>query len=236
MSDDIFATLTPSNALTRLAFSDVYEVLLSRRQSNQDDGTKTVLGRMVVEPRQICDHEIVRLRREMDRTKYENDDEASDTLTEPDTDVEEQLRELGMVWVGHYVLGFDAGPAVPDMGWTAGKGPLENMAIDLLLCNRSFAQRHGINLRNPHAHFNFSPGNSGFYIKGGSRSHSALLTVNGDSPARQPYFLNQHSMKIQLGGMLEYCFQWTEFANQDDFRESRMLYMASAFKRPPTAL
>jgi len=94
MSESAFASLTPANALVRLAFSDVYDTLTSRRQNNQADGTQAALGRMLVEPEQTCDDEIVRLRREMERTKYDADGEASETLTEPDTDTEVQLHAV----------------------------------------------------------------------------------------------------------------------------------------------
>ncbi|KAK3332656.1 hypothetical protein B0T19DRAFT_108361 [Cercophora scortea] len=97
MSDRAFASLAPANALARLAFSDVYNVLTSRRQNNQADDAQAALGRMLVEPEQTCDDEIVRLRREMERTKYDTDGEASEILTEPDTDTEEQLQELSIV-------------------------------------------------------------------------------------------------------------------------------------------
>ena len=89
MSDRAFASLTPANALARLAFSDVYDALTSRRQNNQADGAQAALRRMLVEPEQTCDDEIVRLRREIER-KYNTDGEASETLTEPDTDTEDQ--------------------------------------------------------------------------------------------------------------------------------------------------
>jgi hypothetical protein len=85
MLGSAFASLTPTNALTRLAFSDVYDALTSRRQNNQEDGAQSALRRMLVEPEQTCDDEIVRLRREMERTKYDTDDEVSAALTEPDT-------------------------------------------------------------------------------------------------------------------------------------------------------
>ncbi|KAK3385780.1 kinase-like domain-containing protein [Podospora didyma] len=233
MSDRAFASLIPANALARLAFSDVYDVL-TRRQSNQADDAQAALGRMFVEPEQTCDDEIVRLRREMERTKYDTDGEASETLTEPDTDTEKQLPGLGMVWVGCYLLGLQSPPAVPERGWAAGKGPLENMPIDLLLYTRSFAKSHDISLRNPHARFNFFVESNGLFIIGCSRSPSAQLTVNGDAVTRLPYHLNQHSMKIQLG-KLEYHFQWTEFAAKDDFTVARRRYVARALGGPPAA-
>lgn len=229
MSDRAFALLTPANALAKLAFSEVHDALTAGGQNNQTDGDQAARRRrMCVEPEQRRDDEIVRLRREMERPKYDTDGEASETLTEPDSDTDEQLgRELGMVWDGSYLLDLQSPPAMPERGWTAGKGPLENMPIDLLLCTRAFAKTHDIKLRNPHARFNFFLENKGLFIMGCSRSPTAQLTVNGDGATRGPYHLNQHIMKIQLD-KLEYNFQWTENAATEDFKSSRRRYVVRA--------
>lgn len=224
MSDRAFASLTPANALSRLAFSQVYDALTSRRQNSQTDGAQAALRHMLVEPKQTCDDEIVRLRREMERIKDDTDGEASETLTEPDSDTEELLQELGMVWVGSYLLSLQSPPAVPERGWTAGKGPLENMPIDLLLCTRAFAKSHDINLRNPHARFNFFLQSKGLYITGCSGSPTAQVTVNGDRAMRRPYHLNQRQMKIQLD-KLEFSFQWMEFADTSSYTAARKAYV-----------
>ncbi|KAI3338906.1 kinase-like domain-containing protein [Ustulina deusta] len=231
MSDRAFAFLTPANALAKLAFSEVHDALTAGGQNSQTDGAQAACRRrMRVEPEQRRDDEIVRLRREMERPKYDTDGEASETLTEPDSDTNEQLgRELGMVWDGSYLLDLQSPPAMPERGWTAGKGPLENMPIDLLLCTRAFAKTHDIKLRNPHARFNFFLENKGLFIMGCSRSPTAQLTVNGDGATRGPYHLNQHIMKIQLD-KLEYNFQWTENATTEDFKLARRRYVVRALR------
>jgi len=71
MSDTAFASLTPANALARLAFSDVYDALTAQCHSNQADAAQASLQRMLVKPEQIHDDEIVRLRREMERLKQD---------------------------------------------------------------------------------------------------------------------------------------------------------------------
>lgn len=86
-------------------------------------------------------------------------------------------------------------PSVPERGYALGKGPLENIPIDLLLCTKPFAKWHGFNLRNLHARLNFFPENRALYIAKCSRSQSARLVVNGDA-VQQPYALNQHSMNV----------------------------------------
>lgn len=229
MSDCAFALLTPANALAKLAFSEVHDALTAGGQNSQTDGTQAACRRrMRVESEQIRDDEIVRLRREMERPQYDTDGAASETLTEPDTDTDEQMgRELGMVWVGSYLLELQSPPATPERGWTAGKGPLENIPIDLLLCTRAFAKTHDVKLRNPHARFNFSFENKSLFIMGCSRSPTAQLTVNGDGATRGPCHLNQHIMKIQLD-KLEYSFQWTKYAATEGFKVARRRYVVRA--------
>ncbi|MCJ1309560.1 hypothetical protein MMC25_003220 [Agyrium rufum] len=190
---------------------------------------------MLVKPVQKRDGEIVRLRREMERTEHQTDGETSETLTEPDTDTEEQLQELYKVWVGSYLLNIQSRPAHTEKGWVAGKGPLATMPFDLLLCTSYFAKTHDINVRNPHVRFNFSPESRGLFIVGCSTSSSAQLTVNGDPVELRPYYLNQNNMKIQIAGKLKYCFLWTNFAANDDFLVSCRDYVARTFDRPLAA-
>ncbi|KAM3065428.1 hypothetical protein ACMFMG_011451 [Clarireedia jacksonii] len=229
MSNSAFALLIPANALARLAFSEVHDALTAGGQKSQADGAQAACRRrMRVEPEQRRDDEIVRLRREMERPQYDSNGEASETLTEPDTDTDELLgRELGMVWGGNYLLDLQSPPAVLKRGWTAGKGPLENVPIDLILCTKAFAKLHNINIRNPHARFNFFLENMGLFIMGCSRSAMAQLTVNGDEDTRGAYHLNQYVMKIRLD-KLAYDFQWTEYASTEDFRIDRRTYVEKA--------
>ncbi|KAF7872433.1 hypothetical protein EAF04_003354 [Stromatinia cepivora] len=132
-----------------------------------------------------------------------------------------------MVWDGSYLLDLDSTPAMPENGWTAGKGPLDNIPINLLLCTRAFAKTHDIKLRNPHARFNFFLENMGLFIMGCSRSPTAQLTVNGDGATRAAYHLNQYVMKIQLDKLV-YNFQWTEYASTEHFKLRRRGYMVRA--------
>jgi hypothetical protein len=50
------------------------------------------------------------------------------------------------------------------------------------------------------------------------------VTVNGESAAQGPYYLNQHRMKIGLD-KLEYDFQWTDFSATEKFVEERNGYV-----------
>ncbi|KAL9014351.1 MAG: hypothetical protein Q9173_001000 [Seirophora scorigena] len=234
MSDRAFAFLTPANVLAKLAFSELYDSLTADRQNSPADGV-SALHRMAVVPQQIVDSDVLRLRFEEERracspSAYASDAETSESLTEPNTDTESYHRELGMIWIGRYLLALESPPSVPNRGYTAGKGPLENTPIDLLLCTRRFAKRYSINLRNPHARFNFNVDRS-LYIAGCSSSQSAQLTVNGEVTTRRPYHLNQHSMKIRLD-KLEYHFQWTGFAATDDFKKERNRYVTGILGGP----
>lgn len=199
MSADAFVTLKPTNALARLAFSDLYETFTIKRQNTQEDAPPA-FRRMVVEASQTFDGDVLRLRLETERrvsqNAYASDAETSESLTEPDSDTEKQHQELGNIWTGHYFLRLGSPPSAPDWGYTVGKGPLENIPLDLLLCTKSFAKLHGINLRNPHARFSFFLENRALYIASFSKSQSAQLVVHGDAVQRRPYALNQHSMNI----------------------------------------
>ncbi|CZT53444.1 uncharacterized protein RSE6_15013 [Rhynchosporium secalis] len=96
--------------------------------------------------------------------------------------------------------------------------------MDLILCTVASAKIYGIELRNPHAKFNFSSDNLGFCIARSSRSSIAQLSVDGIAVTREPYHLNQHRCKIQAS-KLEYIFEWTDFANGNNFKAGRRRYM-----------
>ncbi|MCJ1466001.1 hypothetical protein MMC07_004620 [Pseudocyphellaria aurata] len=234
MSADAFATLRPSNILARLAFSELYETFTNKRQNTKEDAPPA-LRRMVVKASQIFDSDVLRLRLEDQRRVSQNagasDAETSESLPEPDSDTDDQHQELGSIWTGHYELRLEDGPLTPEKGYTAGKGPLENIPMDLLLCTKLFAQRHDINLRNPHARFNFFPEHRGFYIASSFRSQLAQVTVNGETVQRQPYALNQHSMIIRLD-KLEYTFQWTDYAATKGFIIDRSRYVTQSLGGP----
>ena len=139
-----------------------------------------------------------------------------------------------MVWVGCYLLGLQSLPVILERGWAVGKGPLENMPIDLLLYTKSFIKLHNINLQNPYMWFNFFPKSKGLYIMGCSKSPLAQLIINGDAATQQLYYLNQYSIKILLD-KLKYHFQQTEFAAKDNFKEMCRYYMAHTLSGPAAA-
>lgn len=234
MPTEAFATLKPSNALAMLAYSELYETFTTKRQDAKEDPS-SAFRRMVVESFQTFASEVLQLRLEDERRVSRNADasdaETIESVSEPDPDTEHQRQELGKIWTGHYEFSIEAPPCDPARGYTVGKGPLEDVPLDLLLCTKFFAEKHGIDLRNPHAHFNFLRESRAFYIAKNSRLQSVELTVNGETVQRRPFALNQHSMIIRFS-KLEYTFQWTEYAATQDFIEDRTEYVTKDLNGP----
>ncbi|KAI1312871.1 kinase-like domain-containing protein [Xylaria venustula] len=235
MEDHAFATLTPTNVVARLAFSEVFDAFTAGRQNIVEDGVPTC-RRMFTGPQQEYDGDVLRLKLEVARLAQEDppgEGETSESLTEPGTDTELELRAHGMIWSGHYSLDFELPPSTPELGWTMGKAPLDKNipGVDLVLCTRSFAKKYGISLRNMHARFNFAPENRAFFVAGCSRSRLTQLTVNGETVQRRLFALNQHTMKI-TADKLEYTFQYTAFADTAAFRMERSGYLTGAMGAP----
>ncbi|MCJ1464292.1 hypothetical protein MMC07_002905 [Pseudocyphellaria aurata] len=67
----------------------------------------------------------------------------------------------------------------------------------------------------------------------GSSSHSAQLTVNGETVQRRPYALNQHSLIIRLD-KLEYTFQWTDYAATENLLRHTSLFESPRLGPAPT--
>lgn len=103
---------------------------------------------------------------------------------------------------------------------------MKNIPNNLLLCAKLLARRHGINLRNPHAQFNFFSNNRGLNIVGYSKSKSAGVTGGDTAVSQTLHLLNQHSVGI-LFDKLQYIFQWTDFAATEEFKDICIKYVAS---------
>ena len=223
MSDGAFASLTPENALARLAFSNLYDSLTTGRQNAQEDDA-LILRRMVVQPQQNFDSEVLRSRLEKEKRPNLSDVETSESLPEPDTD-DENNHQRDLIWTGHYLLNLKYSSSSSMIEFAAGKDPLKNVFIDLLLCTKAFVNEFDINLRNSHARFNFFLTNKDFYVHGCSRFKLTQLTMNDEAAHQRPYHLNQQFMMIRLD-KLEYNFRWTSFAVTKDFKEDRARYVS----------
>ena len=222
-----FATLTPANVLAKMAFSDAFNAIMS---SGQKESIDVARCHMNVQPNLVYEADVLRYRLELERKLSEEDD--SESLTELNTDHEEEDRNRGMVWNGFYVLGFQHPPSTPDLGWIIGK---KGSYADIVLCSSAFAKRHSLNLRNSHARLNFNRYNGAIFISAISSSPLSGVTVNGEAVSRQTYILNQYKMKIGVN-LLEYDFEYTEFASTKDYKMERQQYLASELKAPTTFL
>ena len=179
--DLLFATLTPANVLAKLAFSDVFDAVTRGRQKPSTDAA---VHRMSVASEQEYHADVLRFRLEMERKLNEGD--ISESPTEPGTETELEIRHLGMIWTGRYVLGFQPLPSAPEMGWVVGKGPY----ADVFLCTKAFVKRHSLNLRSFHARFNFDKENGAFFFASITSSSFAGLAVNGETVSRHMHVLN----------------------------------------------
>lgn len=219
-----FATLTPANVLAKVAFSEVYETMIRRRQGNTTTEI-SAFRRLSAESEQRYHKDVLDFRREIERKPSGED--TSDSLTELDSDNEIDSQHLGMVWTGCHTLQLQLPPSTPDMGWTAGRSSLEKGPYaDIFLCTKAFAKRHCPNLQSFHTRFNFDPQNRAFFIASITSSPLVGLTVNGDAVGRQMYALNQHSMKVRVDS-LEYIFRYTDYASSKGFKEDRERYVSA---------
>ena len=230
MESFAFATLTPANALARLAFSDQYDTTLDGQTTTQYHHLRRM---RLQKPQQEYDPEVLQFNREVERQG--SPDEFTDlSLTEPNTDTEQGLREFGMVWVGYFFFDLGFPPIEIELGWKVGKGQQgahigrsqqkRNAGVDLALCTRPFAKKYRINVSTVRARFNLAPSNGTFFIAGISRSQLAPLKVNGVPVTREIFALNQYHMRITFD-TLEYVLEYTNFARTQDYINQRRAYL-----------
>jgi hypothetical protein len=223
-----FATLTPVNALARMAFSDVFDAMVLGRQRSEAGGNHSQL-RMDVQHEQRYDADVARFRMDDERGR-----ETSESLTEPDTDAEASSGgSLGMIWTGRYVFALEPEPSDPDLGWIVGKSAEQAPSADLLLSTKAFAKQYNIPLRTFHARFNFALDTGAFFATRITKSPHAELTVNGVLVERQMHTLNQNGMRIRISS-LEYLFEYADFAATDEFFRSRRDYIFRKLRGPST--
>ncbi|KAI6518988.1 hypothetical protein MCOR05_011178 [Pyricularia oryzae] len=200
MEPQIYATLTPINALARLALSETYDVLTAGQQNSLREGP---LCRMKVEPQQRYNKDVSQLRRELQRRSDKGDGFTSDSLTEPESANEiENNQQLGTIWEGQYLLAFNPQPRTAEIGWRV-----------------VFAKKHSLNIRTAHARFNFCKENSALFIVG-RRSQHAELKINGIIITEQLFALNQRSMKVDFD-RLTYELRFTIWADTEEFKSTR---------------
>jgi hypothetical protein len=212
----VFATLEPSNLQAKLDFD-----YLAERLSNQEqDGIGASRRYIHIHPQQEYNPEIYLFRR---RQSFQvNPDAISATSTEVDTDSDDDLRDFGMIWTGHYQLDLTKPPEDPILGWIAGRGDPEKK-VEIFLGLESKQN----DIRGRHIIFNFHHKDTGF-ISILSRASSAgryQVAVNGQSvPRGKTYSLNQNPMTIRVG-TLEYMFRYTNFAREEIFNRQRKQHL-----------
>jgi hypothetical protein len=160
----------------------------------------------------------------MERTEHDTDGEASETIAKPDTDTEEQLRELGMVWMGCYPLAIGVLAGHPGERLDSRKRPLRNSAPRSAPLHQDFRKVTRHQCPEPPCPLQLLPQSQAFCIMGCSMSPLAQLTVNGGAATRGPYHLDQCSTRIRIS-KLKYNLGWTEFAATNDFKEKRNRYV-----------
>ncbi|KAH8836626.1 hypothetical protein MCOR31_011493 [Pyricularia oryzae] len=231
MEPQIYATLTPINALARLALSETYDVLTAGQQNSLREGP---LCRMKVEPQQRYNKDVSQLRRELQRRSDKGDGFTSDSLTEPESANEiENNQQLGTIWEGQYLLAFNPQPRTAEIGWRVGKSSqmLNSQHPDLVLCTSVFAKKHSLNIRTAHARFNFCKENSALFIVG-RRSQHAELKINGIIITEQLFALNQRLMKVDFD-RLTYELRFTIWADTEEFKSTRRRYLTTFFGVQP---
>ncbi|KAI0855816.1 hypothetical protein F4860DRAFT_529924 [Xylaria cubensis] len=215
--DSVFATLTPTNVRAKVAFSEVFSAIMRDRQGAS---TNAAAHRMSVAAEQQYDADVLRFRREMERKFSEGD--SSESLTEPNTNTELEMQHMGMIWEGHYVLGFQPLPSVG-----------REFSADINLCTSSFAKHCALNVRSLQARFSFDLQNRALFIASLTRSSLAGVAVNGEVVGRQMFSLNQHRMNIRIDS-LEYEFQYTDFATTEAFSIRRKTYLGTNLNASPS--
>ncbi|KAI0443400.1 kinase-like domain-containing protein [Xylaria telfairii] len=221
--DKPFATLEPSNASAKLAFSEVCHDILSRSQQTTQDKPFSAHC-MVVENEQIYDKDVLQFQRERAKREAKRDELDSDgSLTECDSDVENELRPFGMIWSGHYILQLNPRPRTT-VGWTVGR-MLESDGPSMPLCTPSFLESQGDRIRSFHARFQFHLDNKAFFVALMSRS-GVGVAINGQPVGIMPHTINQSSVRIQVCS-LEYIFKFSDYSYSDTYNEERQRYMST---------
>jgi hypothetical protein len=205
-----FATLTPANNQAKVAFHEVYDYF---RQHGEAPPCFSV------EPHQEFHRDIFLLRLR-DSSNYDGE-EASDTPTDPDTDLEEnELRPLGLLWTGRYTFALESPPSRPSRGWVLGRGRQDTPVDVQLTINRPHYEVRGF-----HALLNIHTSTGYLWICRATGSIGLELTVDGQDVGRgQRFALNQTPMRIRIG-RCEYIFEYTEYARSSTFKRQQRDYM-----------
>jgi hypothetical protein len=215
-----FVMLEPVNEYAKLAFSDAYDALISGRQGDSPLG----LQHMAVETETRYCRDVMLFKRGLQNQKEDDqeDGDVSDTPDEPDTEEESDLRHLGMIWTGRYILRLSHPPKDRGAGWVMG---LLSDTCALVLCTKSFAKTHNMRVKFSHARLNFDLQNRALFIASRTARSLTRISVNGTILSDgQIHALNHYSMTISIGPMV-YTLRYTNHASTATFLAERETYM-----------
>jgi serine/threonine protein kinase len=213
-----FASLTPSNIQAKIAFNEVYEYFRIHGEAPPY---------FAVAEHQVYNREVF-LYRLRGGSLGGSDGYASDTPTDPDTDVEDNdLEPLGLLWTGQFIFSLKNIPNRPALGWMVGRGRQDIAADIQLTINKPHYDVRGL-----HAKFNLHASTGYLWIGRASGTPGLELTVNGeDVPLGQRFALNQTPMNIRLG-RCEYVFEYTDFARSSAFQRDQRDYLGTYLNVP----
>lgn len=214
-----FALIKPFNAAAKLAFSLVSELISGRQDSSPHNQY------MVAETEQKYDGDVFKTRvmqireeqsRTSRRTQAQNDQDDADreSTAEPDSDVEEDLKSLGNIFVGYYTLDINCPPRDPHQGWVMGSAKDSEFVIT--------TERLKDNIKPHHVLLNFNC-ETGFVtlVSKASRFTREAVKVGAYGVDRGSMYAFNQTPAILSVGSLEYSFEFTDFAYTEEFGRQR---------------
>jgi hypothetical protein len=206
-----FATLTPSNALAKIALNIMMEDNKQVPQPSPNRDTRRVQHHL---EEKVYDQDVCRERQHQQRVQN-----GESTDTDPDTEPEDE--SFGLIWLGCYAFDLQLPPNSNARGWTMGSGK-PGVLIDFVLPTLSGA-------RGLHAKFTFSTNSRQIQITRMSSHTNGAVSVNGRSLAHaESTLLNESEMVVQLA-RLTFVFKYEKHASTEEYVRSRDDYLATAF-------
>ncbi|KAL5371408.1 hypothetical protein DPSP01_014280 [Paraphaeosphaeria sporulosa] len=199
MSSGIFAVFRPTNLEARVAFSNAAE--LSRCQP-----PPLWAQYMHIEPIPIYDAEYA-WQCENNATVYDVDSEAS--ITEPETDTDEQRRDTYKLWTGYFV--FKLANLEVDPVWYLGKGRWHHQPHDESVQFKMDSP----GLRGWHIKFELSEKAGYLAVMPASRA-ARKVTVGGTPVEGRVFHLNKDAFDIGIAD-LSFRFAYTDYARSREF-------------------
>lgn len=221
----VFATLSPSNPLAKMAFSDAFDCRFRDLESARQAGVHVAME-------QTFDEEVGRFRRQARQWGRRHGDPSASFTSESSSDVEmggeddEDHRAAGMIWTGCFAFDLDSAtiPSQAQFGWTVGKGRPKGVSTDFILVDWRFAREYEVVIHGIHAKFNFYADNAMFSLSKTNRRADAEVTLEGQPVDLKPAMLSKSRMAVRIG-QLQYWFEYTDYSRTRDYEQKRALYL-----------